>query len=141
LARRALDAGDARFSLASVDVASARFNLNLGSLHVDLSGAKVGTLNVSTNLGSAFVILDGSSDLTADLKTNLGSLEVCVPADLGVRVSATDSLSSSEFGEAGLVRVGGFWQTPGYDNATHKANLTVETSLVSLKLRSAGGCK
>lgn len=136
-----LDAGDARFNLASADVASARFNLNLGSLHVDLSGAKVGTLSVSTNLGSAFVILDGSSDLTADMRTNLGSLEVCVPAGLGVRVTASDSLSSSDFGGAGLVRVGGIWQTPGYDDATHKANLTVETSLGSLKLRSAGGCK
>ena len=136
-----LNAGDARFNLGSASVASARFTLNLGSLHVDLSGSKVGTLNVSINLGSAFVILDGSSDLTADLKTNLGSLEVCVPVDLGVRVTASDSLSSSDFGGAGLVRVGGTWQTPGYDNATHKANLTVETSLGSLKLRSAGGCK
>ncbi|MGD0122196.1 MAG: DUF4097 family beta strand repeat-containing protein [Candidatus Limnocylindrales bacterium] len=136
-----LDMGDAHFNLGPASVASARFTLNLGSLHVDLTGAQVGTLNVSTNLGSAFVILDGSSDLTADLKTNLGSLEVCVPANLGVRVTASDSLSSSDFGGAGLVRVGGTWQTPGYDNATHKANLTVETSLGSLKLRSAGGCK
>jgi hypothetical protein len=136
-----LNAGDAHFNLGSANVASARFTLNLGSLHVDLSGAKVATLNVSTKLGSAFVTLDGSSDLTADLKTNLGSLEVCVPANLGVRVTASDSLSSSDFGGAGLVRVGGAWQTPGYDNATHKANLTVETSLGSLKLRSAGGCK
>ena len=136
-----LDMGDAHFNLGSANVASARFTLNFGSLHVDLTGSQVGALNVSTNLGSAYVILDGSSDLTADLKTNLGSLDVCVPANLGVRVTASDSLSSSDFGDAGLVRVGGSWQTPDYDNATHKANLTVETSLGSLKLRSAGGCK
>ncbi len=136
-----LDAGDAHFNLGSANVSSARFTLNLGSLHVDLSGANVGTLNISTNLGSAFVTLDGSSNLDADLKTNLGSLDVCVPAGLGVQVTASDSLSSSDFHDAGLVRVGGTWQTPGYDSATHKANLTVETSLGSLKLRSAGGCK
>jgi hypothetical protein len=136
-----LDAGDAHFNLGSANLASARFTLNLGSLHVDLSGAKVGTLNISTNLGSASVILDGSSDLGADLKTNLGSLDICVPAGLGVQVNASDSLSSSDFHEVGLVRVGGTWQTPGYDNATHRANLTVETSLGSLKLHNAGGCK
>jgi len=133
--------GDASFNLASVNLASARFSLNLGSLHVDLSGARVGALSVSTNLGAAYVTLDGSSDLTADLKTNLGSLEVCLPADLGVQVTASDSLSSNDFSGTGLVQVGQSWQTPGYDLATHKANLTIETSLGSLKLRPAGGCK
>jgi hypothetical protein len=136
-----LDMGDAHFNLSAANVSSARFTLNLGSLHLDLTGAHVGNLNVSTNLGSAFVILDGSSNLDADLKTNLGSLEVCVPAGLGVQVSASDSLSSSDFHEAGLSLSNGVWQTPGYDAATYKANLTVETSLGSLKLRSAGGCK
>ena len=135
-----LDMGDARFNLSSANLSSARFTLNLGSLHVDLSGARVGTLNVSSNLGSAYVTLNSSSDVNADLKTNLGSLDVCVPAGLGVQVSASDSLSSSDFTGAGLVKIGQSWQTIGYDNATHKANLTVETSLGSLKLRSAGGC-
>jgi hypothetical protein len=136
-----LDMGDAHFNLGSSTLASARFTLNLGSIHLDLTGARVGNLNVSTNLGSAYVTLDPSSDLTADMKTNLGSLEVCVPDNLGVRVASSDSLSSSDFRDAGLVRVGGVWQSPDYDTAAHKANLTVETSLGSLKLRSAGGCK
>ncbi len=135
-----LDMGDAHFTLSSANLASARFKLNLGELHVDLTGAKVSTLNVETNLGAAFVTLDGSSDLNADLRTNLGSLQVCVPAGLGVQVSSSDSLSSSDFSRAGLVRVGGLWQTPNYSTASHRAVLTVETSLGSLKLQSAGGC-
>ncbi len=136
-----LDMGDARFSLGSASLASARFTLNLGSLHVDLTGAKVGDLSVSTNLGAAYVTLDGSSDLSGDLKTNLGSLDVCVPAALGVQVTASDSLSSSDFSELGLIHTGAVWQTPNYSTAPHKANLTVETSLGSLKLHPAGGCK
>jgi hypothetical protein len=87
------------------------------------------------------VTLDGSSDLSADLKTNLGSLDVCIPAGLGVQVTSTDSLSSSDLGGAGLVRVRGLWQTPNYDTAAHKANLNFNTSLGSLKLQPAGGCK
>lgn len=136
-----LDMGDARYSLASANLGSVTFNLNLGSLHVDLSGAQVGTLSVSTNLGAAFVTLDGSSDLSADLRTNLGSLEVCVPAGLGVQVSGSDSLSSSDFAGAGLTRVGGVWQSLNYSSAAHKAVITFNTSLGSFKLRSAGGCK
>ena len=136
-----LDIGDARFNLASVNLASARFTLNLGSLHVDLTGAKVGTLSVSTNLGAAYLTLDGASDLSADLRTNLGSLEVCLPDGLGVRVTARDSLSSSDFTGAGLTRIGAVWQTLDYDKAAHKADLSFATSLGSLKLRHAGGCK
>jgi hypothetical protein len=136
-----LDMGDAHFTLASANLSSARFDLNLGSLHVDLSGAQVGALNVSTNLGSAYVILDGSSNLTARLETNLGSLDVCVPGGLGVQVTASDSLSSSDLGGVGLTKNGSVWQTPGYDIAQHKANLTIDTSLGSVKLHPAGGCK
>jgi hypothetical protein len=136
-----LDMGDGRFTLGSANLSSARFDLNLGSLHVDLSGATVGSLHMSVNLGSAFVTLDGSSDLAGSLSTNLGSLEVCVPADLGVQVTADNTLSSSDFAGAGLVRVGGVWRTTNYDTAAHKANLTIETNLGSVTLRAAGGCK
>ncbi|MFI5259478.1 MAG: hypothetical protein ACHQ01_07720 [Candidatus Limnocylindrales bacterium] len=136
-----LDLGDARFTLASANLASAQFTLNMGTLHVDLSGATVTSMTVSTNLGSAYVTLDGSSDLTADMKTNLGALAVCVPAGLGVQVSGSDSLSSSDYGGAGLVQIGGVWKSPNYDSAPHKANLTFETSLGSIKLNPAGGCK
>ena len=136
-----LNLGDARFDLASVTLASARFTLNLGTLHVDLTGAKVGTLNVSTNLGSAYVTLDGASDLSANLKTNLGSLEVCLPDGLGVRVTANGSLSSSDFAGSGLTRVGQVWQTLDFDKAAHKADLSFSTSLGSLKLLHEGGCK
>jgi hypothetical protein len=136
-----IDMGDAHFSLGSVNLSSARFTLNLGTLHVDLTGATVGNLSVSTNLGSAFVTLDGASDLTGDLSTNLGSLDVCVPQGLGVQVTSSESLSSSDYGGGGLVQVGAVWQTPDYSTAAHRANLTIGTSLGSVKLHPAGGCK
>ena len=136
-----LDMGDAHFSLNSAKLASARFTLNLGELNLDLSGAQVGNLNVSTNLGRAEVTLDAASDLTGRLHTNLGKLEVCIPEGLGVSVTSTSSLSSSEFGEAGLIRHGATWQTLNYYTATHKADLTVDTSLGSVEFKDAGGCK
>jgi hypothetical protein len=136
-----IDMGDAHFTLGPASLASANFKLNLGSIHVDLTGAQVGSLSVETNLGAAFVTLDASSDVSGDLKTNLGSLDVCVPSGLGVRITSSDSLSSSDFSGAGMSRVDGAWQTGNYATATHKANISVETSLGSLKLHSAGGCK
>jgi hypothetical protein len=136
-----LDLVDARYSLASANITSASFTLNLGSVRIDLTGAKVGDLSVSTNLGAAFITLDGTSDLAANLSTSLGSIEVCVPAELGVRVANSESLSSSDYGSLGMVQSGNSWQTLNYDSAAHKANLSVNTSLSSLKLHNIGGCK
>jgi hypothetical protein len=65
---------------------------------------------------------------------------VCVPADLGVSVTSSDSLSSSDFAEAGMIRNGNAWQTPNYLVAIHKANFSVDTSLGSVKFMHAGGC-
>ncbi len=135
-----LDMGDANFNLAAAQLSTARFNLNLGTLHVDLTGAQVGSLNVATNLGSAYITLGDASDLTGHLETNLGSLAVCVPADLGVSVTSSDSLSSSDFAEAGLIRNGNAWQTTNYLVAAHRATLTVDTSLGSVEFKHAGGC-
>jgi hypothetical protein len=137
----ALDFGDARFRLSEATLSSATFTLNFGSLHVDLTGASVDRLTVSTNLGAAWVELGGSSDLTGDLKTNLGSLDICAPPELGLAVTTTESLSSSDFSGLAMTRVGNAWQTGNYATAAHKANLTVSTSLGSLKLNPAGGCK
>ena len=136
-----LDVGDARYRLSQANLSSAAFNLNLGSLHVDLTDASLGNLTVSTNLGSAWVELGGSSDLSGDLKTSLGSLEVCAPPELGLQITSTGSLSSNDFSGIGMSQVGGVWQTSNYATAAHKANLTVNTSLGSLKLHPAGGCK
>lgn len=136
-----LDFGDARYSLSQANLSSAAFTLNLGSLHVDLTGAHVGDLTVSTNLGSAWIELGGSSDLRGDLKTSLGSLEVCAPPELGLQITSTGSLSSSDFSGVGMSQIDGVWQTSNYATAAHKANLTVNTSLGSLKLHPAGGCK
>jgi hypothetical protein len=136
-----LDFGDARLSFDGAKLASATVTLNLGSVHLDLTGGTIGRLSLSTNLGKAWVELDGSSDLTGDLSTSLGSLNVCAPSSLGLRIKSSESLGSSEMGALGMSLVGDAWQTANYATAEHHADLTVDTSLGSLKLNSAGGCK
>jgi hypothetical protein len=136
-----VDLGEASFVLTGANLSTATFNMNLGSLKVDLTGARVGHLAVSTSLGSAAVELDGSSDLTGDVKTSLGSLKLCAPSELGLQIKSTESLSSSNFSGLGMHLTGGVWQTDNYQSASHRATLTVDTSLGSLELHAAGGCK
>ncbi len=136
-----MDLGDADFNLAGANLSSAIFNTNLGSLHVDLTGSHIDHLTVSTNLGAAAVELDGSSDLSGNLKTSLGSLKVCAPAGLGLQIQSNNSLGSQNFSGLGMSRSGDVWQTANYQTASHRATLTVETSLGSLEVHAAGGCR
>jgi hypothetical protein len=136
-----VDGGDAHLSLAGANLSSVSFSLNAGSLHSDLTGARISNLSVSTNVGSSSVILDGNSSVTGSLSTNVGSLELCFPSPLGLRLQSSESLASDNYSAAGLARVGDGWQTPGYDSAASKANFSVSTSVGSLTLNPAGGCK
>jgi len=136
-----IDAGDAHLNLGGANLSSASFSLNAGALHADLTGARLGSLSVSTNVGSASLILDGNSSVSGSISTNVGSLELCAPSQLGLRLKSSESLASNNFSGAGLVRVGDTWQTPGYDTSVNKADFTVSTSVGSLTLNPAGGCK
>ena len=136
-----INAGDAHLNLGNSSLSSASFSLNAGSLHVDLTGARVGSLTLSTNVGASGLILDGNSSVSGSLSTNVGSLELCAPSQLGLRLRSSESLASSNLSSAGLVNVGDAWQSPGYDSATNKAEFNVSTSVGSLTLNPAGGCK
>jgi hypothetical protein len=136
-----VDAGDAHLNLAGVSLSNASFSLNAGSLHADLTGARVGHIDVSTNVGASSLILDGNSSISGSLSTNVGSLDLCAPSQLGLRLKSSESLASSNFSSAGLVRAGDSWQTPGYDASINKADFTVSTSVGSLTLNPSGGCK
>jgi hypothetical protein len=134
-------AGDAHVGLGGASLSSASFSLNAGALHADLTGARVGSVTISTNVGASSLILDGSSSVSGTISTNVGSLDLCAPSQLGLRLKSSESLASSNLSSAGLVRVGDDWQTPGYDTAANKADFTVSTSVGSLTLNPAGGCK
>jgi hypothetical protein len=101
----------------------------------------VSNLSVSTNVGSTSLTLDGNSSLSGSISTNVGSMNLCYPSQLGVSIRNSDSLGSGNYSSAGLIRVGDTWQTQGYAGATNKAELTVSTSVGSLTLNPAGGCK
>jgi predicted membrane protein len=77
--------------------------------------------------------------MTGDLDVNAGSLDVCVPDDLGLRVNASSSLGSTTFN--GLIRRGNAWETPGYDTAQFRADLSVSASVGSVDVNSEGACK
>ena len=133
-----LNAGRGRLDLDGARLGVLDLNVNAGEMHVDLTGATLDRLALELNAGSAGIVLPAAS-FEGDLATNAGSLDVCAPAQLGLRVRSTVALGSIHLN--GLVRREGAWVTPGYDTAPFKADLAIEASVGSVTINPMGGCK
>jgi hypothetical protein len=133
-----VNAGRAQLDLADARLGNASLDVNAGALEADLTGASLDQLSVEVNAGSASVTLPAAT-FEGDLQVNAGEIEVCAPADLGLRVQATAALGSTTLN--GLVRAGDSWQTPDYATAPFKADLALDASVGSITINPVGGCR
>jgi len=133
-----VNAGRGRFDLAGARLGEVELIVNAGEITADLEGATLGHLGVRVSGGSAAVGLP-SQDLDADLEVTAGALRICVPDDLGVRITHQGALTSTTY--AGLVRNGASWESPGYATAGNHADVTVTATVASVDVNPIGGCK
>lgn len=134
----------ATLGLGALRDVNATFNgadgvLDLGG-YWGVSGPAV-TLNSTLNASSVSLWLPGGVSSTANVTLNAASLEVCAPADVGLRITYDDTLSSQNFGAAGLVQSGKTWQSTNYPTATARAELHISANISSTTLNPAGGCQ
>ncbi|HSK51203.1 MAG TPA: hypothetical protein VLA44_00495 [Clostridia bacterium] len=135
-----VNAGDATIEPGSAALEDVDVEVNLGSVVMDLTSAEtIENLRVQTNLGSIAVALPDAS-FSGRLQVNLGSIELCAPPGAALRIRAQTSLGSTDFGNEGLVQNGSTWETPGYDTAEVRIDLSTETNLGSLSLNPEDGC-
>lgn len=116
LANFDLDVGAAEMKFTHAGNARARraqFNVGVGSLDYDLDGA-----------------WDGDADLSVSLA--LGKFTLRVPADAGVRVTASTFLV--DFARDGLEKRGNAWYSNGYDSAKRRVTVAVSAALGEFKL-------
>jgi len=137
--RAEINAGRGTFDLAGAHLGDLGLVVNAGRLDVDLTGATLATLDLELNAGAASVTLPAGASFTGDLETNAGSLEVCAPDGLGLRVTATNALGSTQAN--GLIRRGDAWETPDYTTAPFTAELAIDASVGSVIINPQGGCK
>jgi hypothetical protein len=137
-------------------------SVDAGSAVADLGGARLGTVEVQLNAGQATVILrdvaevDGidvglnagslglylpSVSTTGSIEANAGSVRMCAPEGVALRLHTGDSvLSSYDFGASGLVQTGDGWETPGYDTAVTRIELSIQANAGSIRLDPEEGC-
>ncbi|HMJ79741.1 MAG TPA: hypothetical protein VK592_01715 [Candidatus Dormibacteraeota bacterium] len=125
--------GDGTVTLSSGTLSRFETKVSFGSGHVDASGANLsGLLDLSFDFGSGDVALPLGT-YSGTVRSSFGSLNMCAPASLGVRISASAGFGSSNF-SPDFTEVNGAWQSSDYGTAPNRADLTVSTSFGSFNM-------
>ena len=64
-----------------------------------------------------------------------------MPPTVGLRIDYSDTLSSHNFAEAGLVKANDAWQTPDYAAAADRIDLRLSANVSSVNLDRSGDCQ
>jgi hypothetical protein len=136
-----LNAGSGNVVLEGASLADVRSTVNAGSFRLDLRGViAIESIGGTVNAGSSVTWLP-ELPLEGSLTVNAGSLVLCAPDDLGLRLNTGDNpISSNDFDRAGLVEVDGGWETPGYDTADVRTELSVNANAGSISLDPTQPC-
>jgi len=138
-----LNAGDASVNLEGATISRLTFNGNaVGNTRLDLSGATVERLDVAVNAADIAIRLPAGAGFQGAVEGNAASVDLCAPAGVGLRLIVDDNITASNnYDDAGLIRSGTAWETPGYASATTRIELRTVGSAVSYTLNPEDGCR
>lgn len=104
------------------------------SADIDLSRAQIQSLNVKTGASSLKAKLgDKVAETSVNLEAGASSIDLHIPIQSGVRIELDSGLSSTNF--SGLIDKGdGIWESPDYDAADKKIEISAKIGAGSLDL-------
>ncbi|MGZ9276685.1 MAG: hypothetical protein ACXW4L_06120 [Candidatus Limnocylindrales bacterium] len=125
--------------LSTAELARFEADINAGDLRINASDASLARVDVSMNAGRLRLTL-GASSVTGDLSANAGAMELCVPADAGLRIEVNDQITfGHNLDDRGLTRNGNTWTRAGASGGP-LIDLGVEGNAASFTLDPEGGC-
>lgn len=106
--------------------------IGAGEADFDLTPYRVRRLKLETGVTDVDVKLGSRADLTeVDVDAGVAQVTLKVPQSAGCRIDH-EGLSLTDFD--GFEKVGNFYQTPGYDQATKKINIKFDSGLAKLEV-------
>ena len=137
-----VNAGSATARLDSMVLQSVQASVNAGSATLDLASAiSVDQINGSVNAGALNLTLP-AANVTGSLSANAGTIHLCVPDGVDLRIRVTDNaLGSTNFGGAGLTKVGDTWTTANFGAGVAQIDLSASANLGSIDLNPENGCE
>jgi hypothetical protein len=137
----AMNAAQGRLDLEGASIDRLSLNANASDVRIDAAAAtELVDLDLEMNAASLALSLPSRS-VRGAISANAGSVQLCVPADVGVRIAAGDNITASNnFDDRGLDRTGDTWATPDFDDAAERVELEVEANAASIELNPEEGC-
>lgn len=134
-----VNAGEGEIDLAGADLGNLDLTTNAGRTTVVLAETTLSSISGTVNAGRLSVELPSAVDASGSMVVNAGALDVCVPDEVGLRVRHTGELGSTTYNDQ--EQDGRVWQSPDYESAAHRIDLTVTVNFGSVNINPTGGCK
>jgi hypothetical protein len=135
-----LSASRAEVVLSKTTVWDAVLETGASSMNADFSDVPIRTLALKTGASSATIKLGDvpSTAVSTDVsvKAGVSSIEVLVPRDAEVRLDTHNGLSGTDVDRRLEGVGGGVWQTPGYNTASKTIDITIESGVSSISVRT-----
>jgi len=120
--------------LSTSPIWNIEMGIGAGELDFDFSNYKVKKLEVETGAASIDIKLGDKQDkVDIDIESGVASVKIKVPESVGCEIKMDGALNSKDFDNFEKIK-DGVWQTKGFDKATKKIYLNVDSGLSSLKV-------
>jgi hypothetical protein len=135
-----VSAARADVALSQTTVWDVLLETGASSTNADFSQVTIRSLALKTGASSASIKLGdvpasaGSTDVS--IKAGVSSIEVLVPRDAEVRLDTHNGLTATDVDQRLTGVGGGVWQTPGYSSASKTINVSVESGVSSISVRT-----
>lgn len=120
--------------LSTAPVWNIDMGIGAGEVDFDFTNYKVKKLDIETGAASIDIKLgDKQEKVDVDIKSGVASVKIKVPESVGCEIKMEGALNAKDFDDFEKIK-DGLWQTKGFDKATKKIYLNVESGLSSLKI-------
>jgi hypothetical protein len=127
---------DWSFSLNGDVPLTLRFETGAGEAHLDLSSLLVTELRLETGASSTDITLPANAGYTkAKINAGAASAIVRVPPGVAARIRASGGLASINVDRERFPHQGDVCQSPDYNTALNKVDLTIDTGVGSISVR------
>jgi len=113
-----------------------QLNAGASAVEADLRRSVLRSLELNGGAAAMEVMLPeaGDSGYRVGISAGAASLKLRLPQDTPVYLKSTSALSATNFGESGLLRREGHWESPNYDPERPCASIELEGALSSISL-------
>ena len=132
--------GQADIALARTVLWDATVETGASQLDADLSDVGVEHLTLKSGVSSATLKLGdvpaSLSESTVEVKAGLSDVTILVPAEAAVRVNTHNGLANTNLDSSFSATAPGVWQTSDAANAARVINISIESGISSVSIRT-----